>query len=181
MSPSVDPVSTKARQTLPRWTVPTVVASLVIALGGLGTAAYAVATTPAKNSGPTGATGAAGSIGPTGAQGAAGPPGPTGPAGAAGAAGTITSASIVSGTTVESAADAPAGTFVIAKTSCPAGQFLLSGGAQVSAPGLGDLQVSLRSSFPLDNSTWQVTGVVTGPLGPGVAMSVKPYIVCGMT
>jgi hypothetical protein len=67
-----------------------------------------------------------------------------------------------------------------AKTSCPAGKTLLSGGAQVSAPGVtADRNVTLRSSFPDNNTTWETVALVTGPLGPGASMTMTPYVVCG--
>ena len=83
-------------------------------------------------------------------------------------------------TSSQSAPNPPAGTVVVTDTSCPSGQVLLSGGARVSAPGVvGDRNVELRASFPLNSTTWQAVGMVTGPLGNGNSMTVKPYVVCG--
>ena len=162
---------------VPRWVVPTVIGALVIGLAGLGVGVYALVKMPAKTSGPTGAVGA------TGKEGVPGPAGPTGPAGAAGPpgpAGTIAATSLVTATTLSSAADAPVGTVLVAKTVCPTGRILLSGGAQVSASSAAANQyVVLSSSFPLSESTWQSDAIVTGPLGAGVTMSMKPFVVCG--
>lgn len=108
-----------------KWIAPVAIGALVVGLAGLAVGAYAVATTPAKTSGPQGPTG------PRGAQGPAGPAGPQGPRGAVGPAGTIADTTIVSATALTSAADPPAGTVLVAETSCPPGHVLLSGGAQV--------------------------------------------------
>jgi hypothetical protein len=75
--------------------------------------------------------------------------------------------------------DPAVGTQVVATTSCPAGTVLMSGGAQVSAPGASDRNVALRSSFPLNSRTWRAVAVVTGPLGSGQMMSMKPFVLCG--
>ena len=70
---------------------------------------------------------------------------------------------------------------LVAKTECPKGQILLNGGAVVSAPGLvPDRNVDLRVSMPLTTTIWQTVAIVTGPLGTGVSMSMKPYVVCGV-
>ncbi len=154
-----------------KWVVPAVIIGLVIGAAGLGVGAYAVATTPAKTSGPQGPTGATGAEGPQGAKGDAGPAGP---------AGTIAAATILSGTALKSAPNPAAGTVLVAKTSCPSGKILLNGGAQVTAPGLqADRNVMLRSSFPINSTKWQTVAIVTGPLGAGVAMTMAPYVVCG--
>ena len=58
-----------------KWIAPVAIGALVVGLVGLGVGAYALATTPAKTSGPQG---------PAGPQGAQGPAGRAGPAGAAG-------------------------------------------------------------------------------------------------
>ena len=55
-----------------RWVAPVVIAALLVGGAGLGVGAYAVATTPAKTSGPQGRTGATGAQGPQGVKGAAG-------------------------------------------------------------------------------------------------------------
>lgn len=161
----------------PKWVVPVVIVSLVIGAAGLGVGAYAVATTPAKTSGPQGPTGASGGAGPRGPQGIQGVAGPTGPAGAPG---TIAATSIFSSTSIKSAPDPAVGTVLVAKTSCPAGKILLNGGAQVNAPGVeADRNVTLRSSFPINSTKWQTVAIVTGPLGAGVVMTMTPYVVCG--
>ena len=174
-SPATSPEPPRPRDaTGPRWVAPVVVAVLVIGLAGLGTGAYAVATMPAKTSGPQGPAGPRGALGPQGVPGAAGQSGPVGPAG------TIATTSIVSSTALTSAADPAVGTVLVARTSCPAGKVLLSGGAQVSAPGAeADRNVVLRSSFPLSPTEWQTVAMVTGQLGAGVSMTMKPYVICG--
>jgi hypothetical protein len=158
----------------PKWVVPVVIVALVIGVAGLGVGAYAVATTPAKTSGPQGPTGAIGPQGPQGNKGVAGAAGP------AGAPGTIAATSIVSSTSIKSAANPAVGTVLVAKTSCPAGKVLLNGGAQVTAPGVeADRNVTLRSSFPINSTKWQTVAIVTGPLGAGMVMTMTPYVVCG--
>jgi hypothetical protein len=157
-----------------RWVAPVVIVSLVVGLAGLGVGAYAVATTPAKTSGPQGPVGKTGATGPQGQQGLPGEKGEPGPAGA------LAATSIVASTALKSIPDPAVGTVLVAKTSCPAGKILLSGGAQVSAPGLeADRNVELRSSFPFSTTQWQTVAIVTGSLGAGVVMTMKPYVVCG--
>ncbi len=159
---------------LPKWVVPVVLVAFVIGAAGLGVGAYAVATTPTKTSGPQGPTGATGATGPRGAKGNVGPAGPAGPSG------TVAAASMISSTALRSAPNPAVGTVLVAKTSCPAGKVLLSGGAQVTAPGLqADRDVMLRSSFPLNATKWQTVAIVTGPLGAGVVMTMRPYVLCG--
>jgi hypothetical protein len=80
-----------------------------------------------------------------------------------------------------SVADPPVGTVLEAKTTVPAGDVLLSGGAQVSAPGtVADRNVALRESFPLNDTTWETVAIVTGPLGKGVKMTLTPYVMYGV-
>ena len=99
--PATPPVSPgPSETTAPRWVVPVVVGALVIGLDGLGTSAYAVATMPAKTSGPQGPAGVRGAMGPQGPQGA---PGATGQSGPVGPAGTIATTSLVSSTALTSA------------------------------------------------------------------------------
>ena len=162
--------------TAPRWVVPLVAAALLIGLVGLGTGAYAVASMPAKTSGPQGPAG------PRGPQGPQGVPGTTGQSGPVGPAGTIATTSIVTGAALASAPDPAVGTVLVAKTSCPAGKVLLNGGAQVSAPGAqADRNVVLRSSFPVSATEWQTVAIVTGSLGAGASMTMKPYVICGVS
>jgi hypothetical protein len=158
---------------LPGWVLPVVIVAVILGLAGIGTGIYAIHKVPSKTSGPTGQTGA---VGPAGAT---GPTGATGPAGPAGPAGTVASTSVVSSTTLLSAPGAPVGTVLTAKTSCPTGTILLSGGAQVSDPAPNQ-DVALRSSFPLNATTWQVISVVVATLPTGVSMSMKPFVVCGV-
>jgi hypothetical protein len=139
------------------------VIALIAALGALGVAIWAHQTVPAAGpSGPAGQTG------------------PRGPQGKQGPAGTVSATQIVSPTAVVSSPDPPVGTVLVANTSCPSGKILLGGGGQVSAPGAtADRNVSLRSSFPLDTTTWEAVAITSGPLGPNTSMSLKPFVVCG--
>ena len=158
-----------------KWIAPVVIAALFVGLAGLGVGAYALATTPAKTSGPQGPIGPRGATGPQGPQGIAGQPGAAGPAG------TVASISIVQSTALKTTPDPATGAVLAAKTSCPAGKVLLNGGAQVSAPGVqADRNVELRSSFPTSATQWQTVAIVTGSLGAGVSMTMKPYVVCGV-
>lgn len=157
------------------WMVPVLIAALIVGLAGLGAGAYSIATMPAKTSGPTGPRGTTGPEGQPGATGAMGPTGATGPQGA------IATTKIVTGATLQTPANPQVGTVLVAKTSCPTGTALLSGGAQISAPGfVPDRNVQLRSSLPLSPTQWQAIAMVMGPLGAGVSMTMKPYVVCGV-
>lgn len=157
-----------------RWVAPVVGAALLIGLAGVGVGAYAIAATPASVSGPQGPTGQTGPAGPQGQQGVPGTKGPAGPAGA------IAATSIVASTALKSAPNPAVGTVLTAKTGCPTGKILLSGGAQVFAPGVqADRNVELRSSFPVSTTQWQTVAIVTGQLGTGVSMTMRPYVVCG--
>jgi len=161
----------------PKWIKPVVIGASVLSLASVGVAAYAVATQPATASGPQGPQGAPGPQGAQGAQGAQGPQGPEGKQGPAGLARTT----VHRGISIVSVADPPVGTVLEAKTTVPAGDVLLSGGAQVSAPGtLADRNVALRESFPLNDTTWETVAIVTGPLGPGVKMTLTPYVIYGV-
>lgn len=156
--------------TIPKWMKPVVIGASVLSLAGVGIAAYAVASQPATTSGPQGPRGA---MGPEGPQGPQGPEGKQGPAG-------LASTTVLRGTSVVSAPDPAVGTVLEAKTTVPAGAVLLSGGAQVTAPGtLPDRNVALRESFPLNETTWETVAIVTGPLGKGVKMTLTPYVVYG--
>lgn len=132
---------------------------------------------PAGHSGPVGPQGPAGHPGPIGPRGAVGPPGHAGPAGPAG---TVVKATVIRPSQMTSAPNPAVGTVLVARTTCPTHTVLLSGGAQVSAPGVvGDRNVELRASFPLNSTTWQTVGEVTGPLGTGNSMTLHPYVLCG--
>lgn len=164
-----------------KWVARVVIAALIVGPAGLGVGAYAVATTPAKTSGPQGPAGPAGATGPQGPQGQQGVPGPKGATGLTGPAGALAATSIVASTALKSALDPAVGTVLVAKTSCPAGKVLLSGGAQVSAQGVqADRHVELRSSFPFSTTQWQTVSIVTGSLGAGDVMTMKPFVVCGV-
>ena len=137
---------------------------------------------PAGATGPTGAKGATGLTGiqgPAGATGARGPVGAIGATGATRTSGTVVASTTTSGTPVLSAIDAPVGTSVTATATCPQGQFALGGGAQVSAPGLSNGSVTLRSSYPTSTNGWRAVGSVIAPLGTGEQMTVHPYVLCG--
>ena len=175
------PVAPPPQRSERKWVVPFVIAALVVGLAGLGVGAYAVATTPAKTSGPEGPAGPAGATGPQGPQGQQGVTGARGATGLTGPAGALAATSIVASTALKSAPDPAIGTVLVANTSCPAGKILLSGGAQVSAPGVqADRHVELRSSFPFSTTQWQTVSIVTGSLGAGVVMTMKPFVVCGV-
>lgn len=152
----------------PSWTSGVVILALLLALAGIGVGVYALATRPAPVSGPAGQ------------QGAQGLNGLQGPRGKQGPSGTIGSTSITRGTSKVSAPNPDPGTVLEATTSCQTGQILLGGGAQVSAPGVAaDRNVTLRSSFPLNNATWETVALVTGQLGDGTSMTMTPYVLCG--
>ena len=158
----------------PKWIKPVVIGASVLSLAGVGVAAYAVATQPATASGPQGPQGAQGPPGPQGAQGLQGPEGKQGPAG-------LAHTTVFRAPSVTTIADPPIGAVLEAKTTVPAGDVLLSGGAQVSAPGtLADRNVALRESFPLNDTTWETVAIVTGPLGKGVKMTLTPYVMYGV-
>lgn len=143
-----------------------------------GTQGPAGATGPAGAKGATGLTGARGPAGATGATGARGPAGATG---ATGAGGTVIASTTTAGSPVLSAVDAPVGTSVTASVTCPQGDVALGGGAQVSAPGLSNKSVALRSSYPTTTNGWRAVGSVIAPLGAGAQMTVRPYVLCGAT
>ena len=153
--------------------------ALSAALGLAGIALGVSALTSAPKSGPTGAPGPTGPQGVPGPQGIQGPAGIRGATGSQGAAGTIKAAQLVSPTGIRSAPDPAIWTTLVATTSCPSGMVLLSGGAQVFAPGAADHNVELRSSFPLTKDSWRTVAWVTGPLGAGNVMTLKPYVLCG--
>jgi hypothetical protein len=156
------PVESPARRSAPAWTTGVVIAALLCGLAGIGIGLYALATRPAQVSGPTG------------------PQGPQGLQGKQGPSGTIAGTTITRGATKTTAPDPQPGTVLDATTSCPTGQILPGGGAQVSAPGVtADRNVTLRSSFPVNTTTWETVALVTGSLGQGVSMTMTPYVLCG--
>lgn len=169
-----------------------VIAAVVLALVGAGAGIAALVTTPTHvvgPAGPQGATGPRGATGPqgpagiqgaTGQRGATGAKGATGPPGPAGPPGSLAATQVVEAPEVSSAPDPAAGTTLDARASCPSGTILLGGGAQVSAKGkTADQKVSLRSSYPLNATTWKVIAETTGTLQTGSAMVLKPYVMCG--
>lgn len=160
----------------PSWTTGVVIIALLVGLAGIGVGAYALATQPAKVSGPVGPQGPQGQQGPRGPQGLQGSQGKQGPAGA------IASTSITRGTSKVTTPNPQPGTVLEATTSCPTGQILLGGGAQVTAPGVtADRNVTLRSSFPLNPTSWETVALVTRSLGQGTSMTMTPYVLCGQS
>jgi hypothetical protein len=157
-----------------------VVVALLVGLAGLGVGVWSLASQPSQ--GPAGPQGAVGPQGPAGVQGPEGPQGAQGPRGATGQpgpAGTILAAKRVAASVMTSVTDPPVGTVLVARTSCPKGEVLLSGGAEVAAPGPADRDVVLRSSYPLSSTTWLAVGMVIKPLGKGNAMTMRPFVMCG--
>jgi hypothetical protein len=174
------PFRPQASATIPRWVLPVVIASAILGLAGIGVGVAALnASGPGSNGlvGPQGSTGAQGA---TGSQGVPGTAGARGLTGLTGPTGTISSGQLISATAIVSQPDPPVGSVLVAKTSCPVGKVLLSGGAQVSAPGVvADRNVYLRSSFPLNSTTWQTVAITSGSLGSGTSMTLKPFVLCG--
>jgi len=173
MSGSEGPV---AAATIPRWVLPIVIISVFLGLVGIG---VGVAALSASGPGVNGGIGPPGPAGAQGAIGAQGIPGPAGPQGLQGPAGNISSSQVISTTAVVSQPDPPVGTTLVAKTTCPTGSLLMSGGARVAAPGAADSYVSLRSSFPLNSTTWETVAITSGSLGMGNSMTLQPFILCG--
>ena|SRR5579872_1776053 len=156
------------------------VAAIVLGLAGIGFGTWALVSSPSAGpAGPPGAVGPRGPQGQVGPQGQQGKAGPAGAPGKAGPPGTITSATRVAASGIVSAPNPAVGTVLVAQTSCPVGQVLLSGGAEVSAPGSADRNVVLRSSFPVNSTTWQAVAMVIAPLGKGNAMTMRPFVMCG--
>jgi hypothetical protein len=164
-----EPIDAEARGPSALTTVLLVLA-LLLGAAGLGVAIYAAHKTAQPGTsgahGKTGATGAAGPAGPAGAQGPAGPPG------------TVVSPRVTAGSVVATSPSAPAATTLTASTQCPVGKILLSGGADVTAPGAAK-DVALQSSFASSATTWQTTAVVLTALPTGDVMTLKPYVLCG--
>jgi hypothetical protein len=156
------------------------VVAVVLGLAGVGLGVAALVRTPSTVTGPAGQRGPRGATGARGPRGPAGAAGRQGPVGKAGPAGTIKSVEVVRPSADVTAPDPAVGAVLVGRTGCPADTVLVGGGAQVSAPGVtGDRNVELRSSFPLSSTRWQVVAEVTGPLGAGNAMTLKPYVLCG--
>ena len=169
--PYAEPTTEKSS---PGWVIPVVIAALVIGLAGPRVRYLCRGQDAGEDIGPDGRRRAQGKQGEQGVQGPSGAPGPAGPAG------TIAATSVVSATTLSTAAAAPVGTVLVAKTGCPVGKLLLSGGAQIDASNPASNQfVALSASFPLSATMWETQSIVTGPLGAGVTMNMKPYVVCG--
>jgi hypothetical protein len=168
----------------------TVIAALVVSLASVGLAVWAVARTPENgHAGLRGAEGPRGLQGQPGVQGVAGAPGHVGLTGATGkqavpgpkgSPGTVRSTEVISGAAVQSAPNPLVGTMLSANTPCPLQTVLLSGGATVSSSeGMGS-NVELRSSSPASSSVWRAVAEVTGVLGSGHVMILKPFVLCGV-
>jgi hypothetical protein len=172
-----------------------VIFTLVIALGGVGVAFWALSTSSSNKVGPIGLTGPQGDPGTQGSQGVQGPPGiqgvqgpagvpgkqgAPGPKGLTGAAGALRTSALVAGTPLTTTPGAPAGTALTSTTACPAHTVLLSGGASVAATGsTAAANVVLRSSYPVSTQAWRTVGQVTADLGVGQTMTLKPFVLCG--
>jgi hypothetical protein len=161
-----------------------VIVALVLSLASAGFAAWAVSRSPENgHAGPRGAQGPPGKQGPAGVAGVAGavgPAGATGNQGAPGSPGTVRSTEVISGALVETGPNPPVGTMLSANTQCPVQSVLLSGGATVyTSEGIGP-NVELRSSSPVSSSIWRTVGEVTGLVGSGHVMTLKPFVLCGV-
>jgi hypothetical protein len=166
-----------------------VIVALVVALVSVGVAVWALTRGPENGqTGPRGAQGPPGIEGPQGMQGlqgiqgpvgAMGPMGKQGVQGPKGTPGTSRASQIISGALVQTAPNPAVGTVLTATTSCPAQTVILSGGATVTTTGGSGANVVLRSSVPVSSSAWRFVAQVTGLLGPGQAMTLKPSVVCG--
>jgi collagen type VII alpha len=163
--------------------VAAVTGAVVLGFAGTGIAAASLAKTPTRVVGPTGpkgATGAPGAVGPKGATGAPGAVGPKGATGAPGRPGTIAATKTITATPVKSVTDPTAGTVIFAETSCPSGSILIGGGGLVSAKGVfADRGVELRTSYPLNSTTWYTAAETTATLHTGSPMVLTPYVICG--
>jgi len=173
-------------QAFRRLLVAGVIAALVVALASVGVAVWALTRGPeACQVGPRGAQGQRGLPGPQGIQGLQGIQGPVGAMGKQGVQGpkgtpgTSRSSQVVSGALMQTGANPPVGSVLTATTSCPAQTVILSGGATVTTTGGSSANVALRSSVPVSSSAWRFVAQVTGALGSGQAMTLKPVVVCG--
>lgn len=207
IAPRSDDPDAVAKQSKLDWVILGGIAiAVVLAAGALGLGILSFVSSPDAVAGPQGPTGLQGAAGPQGVQGVPGPQGPAGatgpagakgatgltgmqgpagatgargPAGATGTSGTVVASTTTSGNPVLSAIDPAIGTSVTATASCPQGEFALGGGAQVTAPGLSNKSVTLRSSYPTTTNGWRAVGSVIAPLGTGEQMTVRPYVLCG--
>jgi hypothetical protein len=160
-----------------RLLVAAVVVAVVLGLAGTGIAAASLAKTPTRVVGPTGPRGLTGAPGPKGATGATGPAGAPGPAGPRG---TIAGTKTITASPVKSVTNPTVGTVIFARTSCPSGSILVDGGGLVSAKGIfADRGVELRTSYPLNGTTWYSSAETTATLHTGSPMVLTPYVVCG--
>jgi hypothetical protein len=163
----------------PRLVWGAIIAALVIALAGVGIAAWALANRP--QNGAAGARGATGARGPMGVQGVPGPTGPAGTPGATGPAQPVKSSRLITGALAQTAPNPPVGTLLSAVAVCPAGTFLLSGGATVSTTGGPKSNVKLQSSTPSSASAWRSMAAVTGKLASGQSMTLRAFALCGVS
>lgn len=167
-----------------------VITALVVSLASVGIAVWALTKPPEDGQvGPRGVQGPAGIQGLQGIQGVQGIQGPVGSVGTTGkqgvqgpkgTPGTVRSSQVVSGALVQTGPNPSVGTVLTATTPCPAQTILLSGGATVITTAGSSSNVILRTSVPASSSAWRFVAQVTGLLGSGQAMTLKPYVVCGV-
>lgn len=107
-------------------------------------------TGPAGPAGPAGPQGPPGAAGAPGAPGATGPSGPQGPQGPAGLSGY---------TRVNFSVSVPGSFLGQVDAPCPGGRRVLGGGLQIDDPSVTvnqQLNVHIRQSFPINDSTWRM-------------------------
>jgi hypothetical protein len=163
------------------------IAALVVSLASLGIAVWALTRPPQTGGvGPRGAQGPVGTRGPQGVQGIQGPVGSVGTLGKQGVQGpkgtpgSVGSSQVVTGAIMQTGPNPSVGTVLTTTTPCPAQMVLLSGGATVTTTAGPSSNVFLRTSIPVSSSAWRFVAQVTGLLGAGQAMTLKPYVVCGV-
>jgi hypothetical protein len=70
---------------------------------------------------------------------------------------------------------------VTATVSCPNGKVLLGGGGDVTTDDSQQSRAAMQSSYPSDNNTWTVVGVVSDSnLGGGKTLTVTAYALCSL-
>jgi hypothetical protein len=124
---------------------------------------------PTGGVGPQGLKGDKGDKGDTGAQGPAGAVGPAGPTGPAGPAGTVGGTFEIR-TLVSSFNSTSPKTVTV---DCPAGKRVLGGGGLTS---IGNGDVALYESRPVDSDTWQVSAAENTNLSSG--WTLTGYATC---
>ena len=92
----------------------------------------------------------------------------------------MTATHVTAAAPMSTVTDPAVGTTLVATVSCPTGKLLLGGGAEVTATATGSSNhTQIQSSYPLANNAWRVMALVNAPLGPGSAMEIRPYAICG--